>query len=221
MKKTEFYNDAAQLKQIRKHALEFDDARIKKIHGLVEGKRILDMGCSDGTVSSALVKKGKEVSGVDISKKAVAMAAKRGIIARVCDIESQDLPFKNNYFDCVIAGEVIEHMFDTDEFIEKCKKALKTDGILIITVPNSASLRARLSLLFGRQPAWVEHRAKGGSGHIRAYTLKGLLSQMREHGLKVEEVRSSVVNVPFIGSSSALGDRLPSLGDVLIVKARK
>ncbi len=149
------------------------------------------------------------------------LAVKKGIKAFVCDVENDDLPFKSDYFDCIVAGEIIEHIFDTDAFIDKCKRVLKKNGVLIITTPNCASLRARLSLLLGRQPAWVEHRAKGGAGHIRAYTLKGLLSQLKEHGFNIEGVRANEMKIPFIGAFSFLGDRCPSLGDGLIVKARK
>ena len=222
MQKTKkFYDTYGYVKQARKHVAEFDDSRVKKIREFVEGKRVLDIGCSDGTISTILAGNKREVYGVDISKKAVDAAIKKGIKASVCDVENDDLPFKSDYFDCIVAGEIIEHIFDTDAFIDKCKRVLKKNGVLIITTPNCASLRARLSLLLGRQPAWIEHRAKGGAGHIRAYTLKGLLSQLKEHKFKPEGIRTNEVKIPFVGTFSFLGDWFPSLGDGLVIKFRK
>jgi 2-polyprenyl-3-methyl-5-hydroxy-6-metoxy-1,4-benzoquinol methylase len=219
-KMKKFYDTDYYVSNARRHVIKFGDARVRKIYDFVEGDKILDIGCGDGTISAHLLGRNKEVAGVDISKKAIVTARKRGIDACVCNVESQDLPFKSHYFDCVIAGEIIEHLFDTDAFIDKCKRVLKKNGVLIITVPNCASLRARISLLLGRQPAWVEYRAEGGAGHIRAYTLKALVRQLEEHKFKVEGARANVVKIPFIGSFSVLGDLFPSFGDGLVVKAR-
>ncbi len=56
---------------------------------------------------------------------------------------------------------------------------------------------------------------------FRDYTLKGLVSQLKEHKFKPEGIRTNEVKIPFIGTFSVLGDWFPSFGDGLVVKFRK
>jgi len=48
-----------------------------------------------------------------------------------------------NRFDLVFAGELIEHLYDTDYFFEEANKVLKAGGYLIITTPNLPTMAAR------------------------------------------------------------------------------
>jgi SAM-dependent methyltransferase len=63
----------------------------------------------------------------------------------VCDVEI-GLPFRDNFFDLIFCGEVIEHTFNTDYFISEVYRILR--WFLIITTPNLASFWNRIFLLF-------------------------------------------------------------------------
>jgi ubiquinone/menaquinone biosynthesis C-methylase UbiE len=80
--------------------------------------RILDVGCGDGRFTVLIGKacKAKEVYGVDISEKGVEMARKNGVKAFIVDVDEENLPFENNYFDAIYAGAIIEHLFDQTIF---------------------------------------------------------------------------------------------------------
>jgi len=52
------------------------------------------------------------------------------------NIEEMDLPFKNDTFDVIVCGDVLEHLVDPHEAIEKIKKLLKPQGVLITSIPN-------------------------------------------------------------------------------------
>jgi 2-polyprenyl-3-methyl-5-hydroxy-6-metoxy-1,4-benzoquinol methylase len=52
----------------------------------------------------------------------------------------------------IIASEIIEHVFNTDFFIEELKRILKPIGIIILTTPNMHSATNRLLFLMGKFP---------------------------------------------------------------------
>ena len=74
------------------------------------GKRILDIGCSDGRDSARLILAGNDVFGVEISEGAAKLAKQKGVKMSVLDVEDSELPFPDKYFDAIIACEIIEHL---------------------------------------------------------------------------------------------------------------
>ena len=67
----------------------------------------------------------------------------------MADLESR-FPYPEEFFDIVHAGEAIEHLYDTDSFVQECRRVLKKGGKLIITTPNTLSLPRRILYFFGR-----------------------------------------------------------------------
>lgn len=186
---------------------------------------ILDIGCGEGYEAYPLLQSGNRVYGVEIATWAAREAKKRGVKTIRADITRAPLPFANEYFDVIIAGEIIEHVLDTDGLLQEMKNKLKPDGILIITTPNIASLARRLLLLFGINPFCeysLEEKILGHNpvGHIRYFTRSNLLGLLRKHGYRVEKSVSDRINLGFF-SSHFLSRIFPGLGYRFIVKARK
>lgn len=186
------------------------------------GKKVLDLGCYDGTVGSLLQRNGNEVYGVDISEKPVQLAKQKGIEAYVADIED-GIPFPENSFDVVFAGELIEHVFDTVKFLEEVRRMLKKDGYLVLTTPNLASLGRRVLLLFGRNPNMEPSLEEGASGHIRYFVKDSLFNLLESHGFIIDHFTSDVINFNNSGKhfSTKIARMSPSLGKTLIIRARK
>ena len=87
------------------------------------------------------------------------------------DLEKESFPFENEYFDIIIANQILEHTKELFWIFHEITRILKRGGRLIIGVPNLASLHNRLLLLFGRQPSPM----KSASAHIRGFTRSDLL----------------------------------------------
>lgn len=205
-----------------------------------EGGKVLDVGCGDGFISSLIggITKAK-VYGVDISREAVTTARKRGIDAKVIDVDKQKFPFKENTFDAIFCGDLIEHLYDTENLLEIVNEILKPRGYAVISVPNIASWYNRVFLLFGLMPTWIESSLrtytgnpliKEGVGHIHAFTKRSLTELLRLKKFSIEKTTGSPVLAD--GTRSRWKEVLwnytdsffakdTSLASTLIVKARK
>lgn len=112
------------------------------------GKRVLDLGCRYGALTRAYAD-GNEVVGVDVDRDALAEAAKLGIETQWADVE-EPLPFDDESFDVVVAGELIEHLREPERLVAEARRVLRPGGTLAASVPNFFRLRNRLAMLFGR-----------------------------------------------------------------------
>lgn len=208
-----------------------NEPRIKQLLELCKttsGKKILDIGCNDGRMGQILKEKyGKDIYGIDLSKDPLKVAMTRGIKCLRSDIEL-GLPYKDNSFDAVIAGDIIEHIYDTEHFIKEIKRVLIGGGELIMSTPNIASLGARLELLIGRQPLMLETKLEGFSGHIRWFTYQALKELLEDYDFRILSFCSYHVEIPILArftkkkflTSEKLAKLFPKLGTHLIVKAR-
>ena len=192
--------------------LEDRHKKVLDIFSRYKFERILDVGCGDGNFSVLLKEacKAKEVYGIEISEKGVEMARKNGVKCYQLDVDEEDFPFEDNYFDAVTAFELIEHLFDPDHFLDEVYRVLKPNGIFVLTTPNLASIHNRIALLFGYQPfptsvslrrdvGKVLHFPCGinpGRTHIRVFTLRSLRKLLRIHKFKVVEVKGSCAMLP-------------------------
>ena len=120
----------------------------------------------------------------------------KGIRAVFQDLNSDRLPFQDNYFDLVLLSEVIEHLVNPDNALKEAHRVLKSNGILIVTTPNLSSWMNRVYLLFGYQPPDAETstqvrvgnpwRDGSLSGHIRPFTVRALKELLIHYGFSVE-----------------------------------
>jgi SAM-dependent methyltransferase len=114
------------------------------------GRRVLDLGCRDGALTQAYAD-GNEVVGVDADREALAEAAKLGIETRWADLD-EPLPFEEESFDVVVAGELMEHLRDPARFTSEARRVLRPSGTFVASVPNAFRLKNRLRFLAGRKP---------------------------------------------------------------------
>lgn len=180
--------------------------------------RFLDVGCSNGELSLYLgsILNAKEMYGIDISKEAVESAEEKGITAYKLNMDEENLPFEDNFFEVVFCGEVIEHLFDPDHLLDEIYRVVKDDGVAILTTPNLGWWLNRIALLFGFQPFGFEPSLKHEVGklkreglseispHIKAFTLKGLKELLQMHNFQVLGIHG----YRHLGSQNLLYDAL-------------
>lgn len=116
-----------------------------------EEKKVLDIGCRDGSLTKYFTLN-NEVWGADIDAHALNVAQKNlGIKVKQMDLNGdwEDLP--ENYFDAVVAAEVLEHLYFPDLVVKKIVNVLKPGGCFFGSVPFAYSFQNRLRFLLGRK----------------------------------------------------------------------
>ena len=163
----------------------FNQSRMKKCLRIIDTLppgAFLDIGATQGGLLEIMERGGWRSHGIDINQENVATCRAKGLNVKLCDLSVDTLPFEECYFDLIFAGEIIEHLVDTDKFINDLARCLKPNGNLIITTPNLASFENRIRLLFVVYPEWVDWCTSEGVGHVRSYTMKILNRQLLRHG---------------------------------------
>src|SRR3989344_3514760 len=74
--------------------------------------RVLDLGCHTGILCRSRVDrkiKTSDIYGIDVHADSITSCRALGIKAIKHDLNKR-LPFQKNYFDCIIANQIIEHV---------------------------------------------------------------------------------------------------------------
>ena len=203
----------------------FDVTRARRLRGLLAKRPrgwLLDVGCYDGQfISSVLPREREKLVGLDVSQAALAGAASLGLVPVRAQVEAT-LPFASDTFATVVAGEVIEHVFDTQAVVHELARVLQPGGWLALTTPNLVALSGRAQLILGRSPHNIEFDASPGtSGHIRYFTFETLELLLRRAGLTPLGRWTNAAHFSKLGSSELVGRMRPSLGHTLISLAVK
>jgi SAM-dependent methyltransferase len=103
-----------------------------------EGGKLLDVGCGSGIFLQVAREAGWQTFGVDFDHKAVSCAHALDLNVLLGGIEQ--FSDKENFFDVITIGHVIEHVHDPKEVLMEVHRLLKPGGILWIETPNISSV---------------------------------------------------------------------------------
>ncbi len=188
-------------------------------------KNVLDIGCYDGTLLSRLRNKDNNLWGIEANPYLTSRAIKKGVqVKNFLLTDETRLPFHNGFFELVIAGEFIEHVYDPVHFLKEVRRVLAPKGKLLISTPNLASLSRRCMLFLGINPFIEPSLDEPDSvGHIRYYTFKILERLLNQQKFQVIERRSDVLNLSNTGQLRLplLPKLLPHFGQSIIFLAGK
>ena len=104
--------------------------------------RVLDVGCSRGWFLDVM--KGWECHGNEIVT-ADAMAARERYGDRIVASSFEEYPLREGYFDVIALQDVFDHFRDPMPALEKCRRMLRPDGLIVIKVHNISCLYAKLT----------------------------------------------------------------------------
>jgi ubiquinone/menaquinone biosynthesis C-methylase UbiE len=154
-------------KQSRKSPRDYFAWRVNRAVPAVErvqlridlyGKKVLDIGCGYGALSSVLLKEGAQVTGIEVDRKKLAIAKdffKDAENIELFAVDDEKLPFKDNTFDAVFLFDVIEHIRRPDITIKECRRVLKPDGIIYIEFTPYYSITGHHLYDFAKWPIHI------------------------------------------------------------------
>ena len=104
---------------------------------------LLDLGCSSGSFLESMHSESWKLYGIEMSPEC-ARAAETRCGAQVFVGNILDAPFPSEMFDVITCFDVLEHLFEPQQVMEKVTKWLKPGGIFFVQVPNIDSAEARV-----------------------------------------------------------------------------
>lgn len=151
-----------------------------KRYEMVEGMRVLDNGCGRGEFLHAFSAYGMEAFGTDCSDYCSG--------TNVVDLNKDILPFPDNYFDVIFSKSVIEHINNTEHYMNEMYRVLKEGGLLILLVPDWETQY----FIFYQDPT-----------HVHPYTQKSVERLLNMYEFK--EIKSEkFVQLPSVWNSKFL-----------------
>ncbi|MBI3687203.1 MAG: methyltransferase domain-containing protein [Actinobacteria bacterium] len=132
--------------------------------------RILEIGCARGRLGAELKRADphRYVVGVEHDPEAAAVAAGRLDEVHVADVQSGLPALPPRSFDCVIFGDVLEHLLDPEAVLREARELLTGNGVLAVCVPNIAHFSIIKALL--RSDLMYQPNGLLDATHIRFFT---------------------------------------------------
>ena len=161
--------------------------KYRSVHDkIAAGSRVLEIGCSTGYFSQALIRKNCEIIAVDNDPDAVRACEQRGIAAHHCDVgsaEFDNILSTHAPVDYVLAMDVLEHLAAPQLLVSALARGMQQKAKLIVTGPNVAYWHVRWRLLQGR---W-EYTEAGimDKTHLRWFTRATWRKLLAENGFRI------------------------------------
>jgi SAM-dependent methyltransferase len=163
--------------------------RFSAIEPHIKGKTVLDIGCVDARPDGKkkyestglhrfLNEHASQLIGVDIDQDGVKQMNKDGY--NVIEANAEDMNL-GRQFDCIVAGELIEHLSNQGLFLENIKRHLVENGTLIITTPNAFSIVSFWRIL-------RKNKIKVHAEHTCWYDPITIEQLLRRYSFEIEEI---------------------------------
>jgi len=170
--------------QLSYTAIYLADPLMKIVKGL-NPKRVLDLGCGNGSITERLAAEDFQVVGCDADERGIEFAQKRIPAARflVCSAYDDPNSLNEDPFDVVLASEVVEHLFFPRKLISFGASVLKPGGHIVLTTPYHGFLK---NLALSICNKWDSHHgALEDGGHIKFWSPSSLGELLEEQGFEV------------------------------------
>jgi 2-polyprenyl-6-hydroxyphenyl methylase/3-demethylubiquinone-9 3-methyltransferase len=181
---------------------QINPLRLGWIDGLaaLAGKRVLDIGCGGGILSDSMARKGANVTGIDLSVKALRVAQLHALEAGTANVNYQEISAEAmaleqpGEFDVVTCMEMLEHVPDPASVVRACSTLVKPGGWVFFSTLNR-NAKAFLFAVLGAEYV-LQLLPKGTHEYAKFIRPSELASYCRAAGLELDQTRGMEYN-PF------------------------
>jgi len=179
-------------------------------------KRILEVGCARGRFGYELKQQDpdRRVVGLERDPSAAEIARTRLDEVIVCDIEAEFPDIEPGSIDCVVFGDVLEHLYDPEAILRRARQLLAPDGLVLVCVPNISHHSIVKALLRG-DPMYQPSGLLDAT-HIRFFSHATFIKMLLDVGF----VPELVDNIDSGGSEHVLPAAMPLLEYFRVPPAR-
>ena len=143
---------------------------------------ILDVGCGNGWLGKQLkMTRSCNIVGIEVTDQGKEAEPFYDEVL-ITNIEESDIPYNKGSFDCIVLGDVLEHLVDPWSALSKLVHYLKDDGSIVISIPNVGHYTTITSLLKSR----FRYEEEGilDKTHLRFFTSESFNELISDAGLK-------------------------------------
>lgn len=165
------------------------------VGGLAPGKQLLDVGSGYGFYAREAVDRGFGVDALELSE------FERRCTREIAGVQAEPVTFEEfttepESYHVVLMSQILEHVVDPGQWIDKAGRLLSSEGVLALALPNFNSF---LRCLLGTGDPLVHP-----PDHLNYFNERGLARLLSRASFEVDS-RTTVSRFP----GSALTDRVP------------
>src|SRR5262252_7412128 len=169
-------------------------------------KRLLDIGCGNGSLTARVHELGWSVIGIDPSDQGIAQARRRHPALDFRQMSAyEDLRARLGTFPVAISLEVVEHLYAPRDYVARVFDSLEDRGTFILSTPYHGYWKNLALALSGRLDR--HFTALWDNGHIKFWSVATIRQLLEERGFTIERVLR-------VG-------RLPALAKSMLIVAKK
>ena len=180
------------LHEINPLRLEWINARAP-----LAGKKVIDIGCGGGILAESMARKGADVTGIDLSEKALKVADLHSLEAEVRvrykHIAAEEMAAQEpGQYDIVTCMEMLEHVPDPASIVRAAATLVKPGGHVFFSTLNR-NPKAYLFAVVGAEYL-LRMLPKGTHDYAKFITPAELSQYVREAGMNVDAFKGLSYN---------------------------
>jgi 2-polyprenyl-3-methyl-5-hydroxy-6-metoxy-1,4-benzoquinol methylase len=148
----------------------------------VKGRKVAELGCGHGLLTTILSESASEVDAYDVDAKALTYAEKIRLRyqlrnVRFIQFDGNTTGAPADSYDCIVSSDVLEHVRDPAGYLGEAKRILRPGGVLVLTTPNG--------LIANKDDVIVKLHSKY---HITEYFPEEVADMLKGMGMEVSQV---------------------------------
>ena len=154
-----------------------------------ESKKVLDVGCGMGHFAKHIKDQNKaEVWGLEYDPSSAEKAASLLDKVLTGDVITLSSELPENHFDLICFNDVLEHLLDPYQALEKMRTKLNGDGIVFASIPHIRYFKAMIELVMKKDLLYTDHGTFDRT-HLRFFSKKSIIRMFEEAGYEIIQIK--------------------------------